>query len=200
MDDTKNSVLMPVKDYFRRNIGILAALVVMMLICTFMSDNFLTGSNLLNIFRQISTNCFIAFGMTFVILTGGIDISVGSVLAFSGTFAAYAMANWGWSMYSATIISVLICLFIGFFNGIVINKTGIAPFVVTLSTQTIVRGVASLIGNGCPIRINNAAFCQIGKGYVGNISYAIIYVLVVMLICYLTLNKTKFGRNVYSFG
>ena len=70
----------------------------------------------------------------------------------------------------------------------------------TLSTQTIVRGAASLIGNGCPIRITNDAFCQIGKGYVGNISYAIIYVLVVMLICYLALNKTKFGRNIYAFG
>jgi ribose transport system permease protein len=165
-----------------------------------MSENFLTVSNLLNVFRQISTNCFIAFGMTFVILTGGIDISVGSVLAFSGTFAAYAMANWEWSMYSATLVSLLLCLFFGFFNGIIINKTGIAPFVVTLSTQTIIRGIADLIGNGCPIRISNNAFCQIGKGYVGNISYAIIYVLIVMLICYLVLNKTKFGRKVYAFG
>ncbi|MDY3250145.1 MAG: ABC transporter permease [Candidatus Choladocola sp.] len=200
MEIIKARIWMPVRDYLKRNIGILIGLAVMMMICTFMSENFLTVSNLLNVFRQISTNCFIAFGMTFVILSGGIDISVGSVLAFSGTFAAYSMANWNWSMYAAIIVSLAICIFYGFFNGVVISMTGIAPFVVTLSTQTIIRGIANLIGNGCPIRINNPAFCKIGTGYIGNVSYAIIYVLIVMLICFLALNKTKFGRKVYAFG
>lgn len=200
MEENKNRVLLPVTDYFKRNIGILIGLAVMMMICTFMSEKFLTTSNLLNVFRQISTNCFIAFGMTFVILSGGIDISVGSVLAFSGTFAAYSMANWGWSAAMAAVVALIISLLFGFFNGIIISRTGIAPFVVTLSTQTIIRGIANLIGNGCPIRINNSAFCKIGTGYIGDVSYAIFYVLIVMLICYLALNKTKFGRKVYAFG
>lgn len=196
----KKRFITPVTDYFKRNIGILIGLVVMMVICGFLSENFFTASNLLNVFRQISTNCFIAFGMTFVILSGGIDISVGSVLAFSGTFAAYSMANWGWPAFLAAAVSLLFCIFFGFFNGIVISKTGIAPFVVTLSTQTIIKGIANLIGNGCPIRINNSAFCEIGTGYIGAVSYAIIYVLIVMLVCFLVLNKTKFGRKVYAFG
>lgn len=200
MENKNNRVLLPVTDYLKRNVGILIGLAVMMLICTFMSENFLTLSNLLNVFRQISTNCFIAFGMTFVILSGGIDISVGSVLAFSGTFAAYSMANWGWSAAGAAVVALAISLFFGFFNGLIISKTGIAPFVVTLSTQTIIRGIANLIGNGCPIRINNSSFCEIGTGYVGDVSYAIFYVLIVMLICFFVLNKTKFGRKVYAFG
>ena len=104
------SIITPVKNYFKRNLGILLALLVMMGICTIMSRNFLTGSNLLNVFRQISTNCFIAFGMAFVILTGGIDISVGSVLAFSGTFCAYAMANWGWSAVLSAIVCIVFCI------------------------------------------------------------------------------------------
>lgn len=195
-----NAVFVPVKIYLKRNIGIIVGLAVIMAITSTMSDNFLTGSNLLNILRQISTNAFLAFGMTFVILIGGIDLSVGPVVAFSGVFVAYSMANWGWSAATAVLAAVVLCILIGAFNGTIVTATNIAPFVVTLSTQTIIRGAAMLLGNGCPIRVTNEQFCKIGTSYLGPIAYPVFYMLIVMVICYILLNKTKFGRRIYALG
>lgn len=189
-----------IRDYMKRNIGIIVGLLVIMAVTSTLSDNFLTGSNLLNVLRQISTNAFLAFGMTFVILIGGIDLSVGPVVAFSGVFAAYAMANWEWSAAAAVLVSVLLCILIGAFNGAIITATSIAPFVVTLSTQTIIRGAAMLLGNGSPIRVSDEQFCVIGTSYLGPIAYPVFYMFAVMLICYLLLNKTKFGRHIYALG
>ena len=165
----------PIRDYMKRNIGIIVGLLVIMAVTSTLSDNFLTGSNLLNVLRQISTNAFLAFGMTFVILIGGIDLSVGPVVAFSGVFAAYAMANWEWSAAAAVLVSVLLCILIGAFNGAIITATSIAPFVVTLSTQTIIRGAAMLLGNGSPIRVSDEQFCVIGTSYLGPIAYPVFY-------------------------
>lgn len=189
-----------VKDYFKRNIGIIVGLFVIMGITSMLSDNFLTASNMLNVLRQISTNAFLAFGMTFVILIGGIDLSVGPVVAFSGVFVAYAMANWQWTAPVAIMAAMAICLLIGAFNGTIITTTNIAPFVVTLSTQTIIRGAAMLIGNGCPIRVTNEQYTKIGTSYLGPIAYPVFYMIIVMVICYLLLNKTKFGRRIYALG
>lgn len=200
MDKMTNVIWTPVKDYMKRNIGIIVGLLVIMGITSTLSDNFLTGSNLLNVLRQISTNAFLAFGMTFVILIGGIDLSVGPVVAFSGVFAAYAMANWEWSAVMAILVSMILCVLIGVFNGTIVTTTGIAPFVVTLSTQTIIRGAAMLLGNGCPIRVTNEQFCVIGTAYWGPIAYQVFYMFIIMLICYILLNKTKFGRHIYALG
>lgn len=189
-----------VKDYFKRNIGIIIGLLVIMGITSMLSDNFLTSSNLLNILRQISTNAFLAFGMTFVILIGGIDLSVGPVVAFSGVFVAYAMANWQWSPLAAVAAAMTLCVAIGAFNGTIVTTTNIAPFVVTLSTQTIIRGAAMLLGNGCPIRNTNEHFVKIGTSYLGPIAYPVFYMIIIMIICYLLLNKTKFGRRIYALG
>lgn len=187
-------------DYFRRNIGILIGLVAIMTIVTFMSENFLTGSNLLNIMRQISTNVFIAFGMTFVILIGGIDLSVGPLIAFSGVFSAFTLSFWGWPLWLALLVPVLLCTMVGVINGVITTTTGIAPFVVTLSTQTIFRGFAMLLANGAPIRITDETFIKFGTGYIGPVAYPIIYTIIVMFACYMLLNKTKFGRHVYALG
>jgi len=193
-------VLGPVIDYFKRNLGIIGGLLAMMIAVSFLSESFLTGSNLLNVLRQITTNTFLAFGMTFVILLGGIDLSVGSVLAFSSVFIAYSLSAWNWTLWAAIGVALFISVLIGFFNGAVTTTTGIAPFVVTLSTQTIFRGVAMLIANGSPIRITNATLIKLGTGYVGPVAYPIIYVAAIMSACYIFLNKTKFGRNVYALG
>ena len=195
-----NRTVKPGADYVRRNSGILIGLLVMVIIVSLISDNFLKTSNILNVFRQISTNAFLAFGMTFVILTGGIDLSVGSVLAFSGVFTAYALANWQLPLWVVIGVALFLSVAVGIFNGAVSAITGIAPFVVTLSTQMIFQGVAKLISNGMPIRVTEQTLVQIGTGYVGPIALPIIYTIVIMFICFLLLNKTKFGRNVYAIG
>ncbi len=203
MENTKSfgkRLMFPVHGYFKRNTGILMGLAFLVTIVSFSSEYFLTASNMWNILRQISTNAMLAFGMTFVILIGGIDLSIGPILAFSGVFAAYAMSILGWPIWAAILVSVALCTLVGTINGIVISSTGIAPFVVTLSMQQIFRGFAMLLANGAPIRIRNTDFISIGTKYLGPVALPIIYMLVIMMFCTLVLNKTIFGRHIYALG
>ena len=186
--------------WFKQNIGTLIGLAALMLLCSLMSESFLTASNMWNILRQISTNALLAFGMTFVILIGGIDLSVGPLLAFSGVFAAFAMSTWGWPSVAAIFCAILLCTLVGTLNGVIVTQTGIAPFVVTLSVQQIFRGFAMLLANGAPIRIKAQEFIKIGTTYIGPVALPVVYMFVIMLLCYLVLNRTQFGRHLYAIG
>ena len=186
--------------WFKQNIGILIGLAALMAIVSLFSESFFTASNMWNILRQISTNALLAFGMTFVILIGGIDLSVGPLLAFSGVFAAYVMGNLGWPIWAAIAGSSILCSMVGMLNGVIVTKTGIAPFVVTLSVQQIFRGFAMLLANGAPIRIRDQGFINIGTTYIGPVAFPVIYMIIIMALCYVVLNKTQFGRHIYALG
>lgn len=186
--------------WFKQNIGILIGLAALMAIVSLFSESFFTASNMCNILRQISTNALLAFGMTFVILIGGIDLSVGPLLAFSGVFAAYVMGNLGWPIWAAIAGSIILCSMVGMLNGVIVTKTGIAPFVVTLSVQQIFRGFAMLLANGAPIRIRDQGFINIGTTYIGPVAFPVIYMIIIMALCYVVLNKTQFGRHIYALG
>ena len=186
--------------WFKQNIGILIGLAALMAIVSLFSESFFTASNMWNILRQISTNALLAFGMTFVILIGGIDLSVGPLLAFSGVFAAYVMGNLGWPIWAAIAGSIILCSMVGMLNGVIVTKTGIAPFVVTLSVQQIFRGFAMLLANGAPIRIRDQGFLNIGTTYIGPVAFPVIYMIIIMALCYVVLNKTQFGRHIYALG
>ena len=186
--------------WFKQNIGILIGLAALMAIVSLFSESFFTASNMWNILRQISTNALLAFGMTFVILIGGIDLSVGPLLAFSGVFAAYVMGNLGWPIWAAIAGSIILCSMVGMLNGVIVAKTGIAPFVVTLSVQQIFRGFAMLLANGAPIRIRDQGFINIGTTYIGPVAFPVIYMIIIMALCYVVLNKTQFGRHIYALG
>ena len=186
--------------WFKQNIGILIGLAALMAIVSLFSESFFTASNMWNILRQISTNALLAFGMTFVILIGGIDLSVGPLLAFSGVFAAYVMGNLGWPIWAAIAGSIILCSMVGMLNGVIVTKPGIAPFVVTLSVQQIFRGFAMLLANGAPIRIRDQGFINIGTTYIGPVAFPVIYMIIIMALCYVVLNKTQFGRHIYALG
>ena len=186
--------------WFKQNIGILIGLAALMAIVSLFSESFFTASNMWNILRQISTNALLAFGMTFVILIGGIDLSVGPLLAFSGVFAAYVMGNLGWPIWAAIAGSIILCSMVGMLNGVIVTKTGIAPFVVTLSVQQIFRGFAMLLANGAPIRIRDQGFINIGTTYIGPVAFPVIYMIIIMALCYVVLNKPQFGRHIYALG
>ena len=186
--------------WFKQNIGILIGLAALMAIVSLFSESFFTASNMWNILRQISTNALLAFGATFVILIGGIDLSVGPLLAFSGVFAAYVMGNLGWPIWAAIAGSIILCSMVGMLNGVIVTKTGIAPFVVTLSVQQIFRGFAMLLANGAPIRIRDQGFINIGTTYIGPVAFPVIYMIIIMALCYVVLNKTQFGRHIYALG
>lgn len=178
-------------------------LVIFSIIISLMNDRFMTSSNILNILRQTSINSIIAAGMTFVIITGGIDLSVGSTLALSGAVGAFLISS-GTPPAFALIAALLVGASIGFVNGIAITKGKLQPFIVTLATMTIFRGATMVFTNGKPISAGyekGAEFLsKLGNGYFLGIPIPIIIMIVVFLIGFYILTQTTFGRYVYSLG
>jgi ribose transport system permease protein len=186
--------------YIRPKSGIIIALVVMCSILSFLSPAFLSPENLMNVLRQVSTNANLAFGMTFAIIIGGIDLSVGSVLAVSGTLASGLIALNGLPVWLSILIGLACGTAIGLFNGLVISKTGIAPFIVTLATMQIARGMAYVYTNGMPVRAFIDSFNVIGNGYLGPLPLPVLYSIVALAALAFMLYRTKFGRYVYALG
>lgn len=179
--------------------GSLIGLIILCIIISILTPSFLSVNNILNVLRQISINSILAFGLTFVIILGGIDLSIGSVLAVSGTFTCGFVAD-GMNLALALLIGLLIGLVFGTFNGFLISKIGMPSFIITLATMTIARGFAYIYTKGMPIRSQDESFNFIGNGYVGFIPFPIIILIVVLIISYLLLHKTIFGRYVYAIG
>lgn len=186
--------------YLKRNLGILMGLFLMCLALSIVSPSFLTKNNIINVLRQISSNGMLAFGMTFAIIIGGIDLSVGSVLALGGTLAAGLTVNSGIPVPYAVAAGCILGAGIGFFNGFVISRTGIPPFIVTLATMQIARGAAYVYSNGKPIRTTEPSFISIGTNSLGFIPLPVIYMIIAFIILLVLLNRTKFGRYVYALG
>ncbi|WP_081712175.1 ribose ABC transporter permease [[Clostridium] dakarense] len=181
----------------------LIGLVLLITIVSILSPSFLSSKNIFNILRQTSVNAIIAAGMTFVILTGGIDLSVGSILAISGAVCASLLAS-GQSIVVATIVAILVGAFVGFLNGFVIAKGKLQPFIATLATMTILRGLTLVFTDGKPITLgsNDLAikFGNIGGGMIFGIPTPAIIMLVVFAVCAYVLKSTKMGRYTYALG
>lgn len=173
----------------------LIALVLISIVLTFLSPDFLTLNNILNVMRQVSINALIAFGMTFVILTGGIDLSVGSILALSSVL----IAGWitaGMDPVLATLLGIGVGGVMGLINGVVIYQGRVAPFIATLATMTIFRGLALVVTDGRPVTgLHSDFFSMLGGGYVASlVPVPVIWMLVAFAVLWFVLRKTTFGR------
>ncbi|MBB5179667.1 ribose transport system permease protein [Planomicrobium koreense] len=184
-----------------QKIGPFIGLIVIVLIFSILEPGFLSMNNLLNVLRQVSFNALIAFGMTFVILTGGIDLSVGSILALTGAVSAGLIAS-GIDPIFAMLAGLLLGAILGAVNGFIIAKGKVAPFIATLATMTIYRGLTLVYTEGRPISGlgDNAAFQMLGKGYFFGIPVPVVTMLISFGILYFILKKTTFGRRVYAVG
>lgn len=182
-------------------IGPLFALVALVVAVTILNPSFLSPSNLLNLLRQVAVNGFIAFGMTFVILTGGIDLSVGSTLALSSALTAGLMAS-GVPAILAVLVGLLSGSILGALNGLLIAKGKVAPFIATLATMTIYRGITLVYTNGNPITgLGDSFFFNfIGRGYLFGIPFPVVLLFLIFLLLYILLHKTAFGRKTYAIG
>ena len=180
-------------------IGALLGLLILVITLSFSTDTFLTISNISNVVRQISINAIIAFGMTFVILVGGIDLSVGSIAAVAGLFAVYA-ANQGVNPILVILMAIASGVVLGAINGIIVTKGRIAPIVATLATMTIFRGFCYVVTNGRPIRLTDTNYAQIGNGHLFSIPIPVIILAVIFVFAAVLLGKTKFGRHIYILG
>lgn len=178
-------------------------LVIFAIIISFMNPRFLTLPNILNILRQTSINAVIAAGMTFVILTGGIDLSVGAILAFTGAVCASLLAS-DMNILFAVLITLGIGAASGLFSGIVISKGKIQPFIATLATMTILRGATLVFTKGKPITFRGSqyfdAFRSIGSGYIGGVPIPIYIMVIIFALGFYILTQTRLGRYVYALG
>lgn len=177
----------------------LLGLILLVLVICIMNPRFLQISNLRNVFTQVSVNAIIAVGMTFVILTGGIDLSVGSILAFAGAVAAMVMKTTG-NVFLAIGAALLIGLSIGAFNGVIIAKGKLQAFIATLATMTIFRGITYVFTNGIPISGLDDSFMAIGNARVLEIPYPVIITIAIFLIAIYILMETRFGRYIFAIG
>jgi len=193
----------PVQSYLKENLGIIIALLVL---CVFLAVNpltsasFLTQQNIFNILRQISSNLYLACGMTMVIILGGIDLSVGSVIALSGCIAAGCVARYDMPIVIALSAGLAIGILVGMFNGYVIAKTTIPPFITTLATMNIARGLAQIYTGGSPVRVVSSEWQFLGAGYIGPVPTPVVILAIILIITALIMNKTKIGRHIYAVG
>ncbi|MGM0420494.1 MAG: ABC transporter permease [Bacillota bacterium] len=171
----------------------------MIIVMSFLSDHFLTIPNLLNIVRQVSIMGTMAVGMTMVILSQGIDLSVGSLLAISGAITA-GMISGGSSMIVAILAGLAAGSGLGLFNGIMISKAKLPDFIVTLAMMSIARGLTLVYTGGRPISGFEPTFRFIGGGRIGRIPVPVIIFLVIIAAGYFILTRTTFGRYVYAVG
>lgn len=186
------------------------ALLVMCIALSLLSDRFLTAENSWNVMRQISVNVIISVGMTLVILTGGIDLSVGSVLAFSGAVTAVLLKfstefmdlnlYIGFTLFGALLGGIFVGTALGWFNGFTITRFKVPPFVATLAMLTIARGLTMLLTGGFPISGFSSPMALIGTGWFLEIPVPVwISAFIVFLAVVLT-NKTRLGRHIYAIG
>lgn len=183
-----------------RQYGILIVFAVICILISIVSPQFLTVSNWTIIFTQVSINALLAFGATFVIITGGIDLSIGSIVAVSSVTAAMLAHPDAYPIILPILIALLAGLLIGAFNGFVITKSNIAPFIVTLGTMTIGRGLALILSNGRPVSNLSDSFIFIGSGTFLGIPLLIIVLIFTFILCSIVLNKTILGRYIYAVG
>ena len=182
-----------------RSYGILIAFVLIVIIMTILSPVFLTVTNVLNIIRQSSVYGIMAIGMTFVILTGGIDLSVGSLLAIAGAIAAGSIKS-GMGLGLTIVLALAIGLGCGFLNGVFVTLGRITPFVVTLGMMSIARGLTLIYTKGYPISGLNPAFRFIGAGDIFDLPFPIILFILTTVVAWLILTQTRLGRYTYAIG
>ncbi|WP_411346478.1 ribose ABC transporter permease RbsC [Paenibacillus sp. WLX1005] len=186
---------------FTQKLGPLLGFIILVVIVSILNPAFLEPLNILNLLRQVAINALIAFGMTFVILTGGIDLSVGSILALSSAFVANLMLS-GMDPILAIIVGCLAGGVMGMINGLMVTKGKMAPFIATLATMTVFRGLTLVYTNGNPITGlgDSMAFQLFGRGYFLGIPVPAITMIIAFAILWVILHKTAFGRKTYAIG
>ena len=182
-----------------RRAGTLAGLILLGALLSFLSPFFLTASNLLNVMEQTTINAVIAVGMTCVILTAGIDLSVGSIVALAGVVMASRLQA-GWPLGAAILAGLGIGALCGFVSGLLITKGRLPPFIATLGMMSVARGAALVFTDGRPISGFDESLRWLSTGRLAGIPVPVVLTVVLYLAASVVLNRTRFGRYVYAIG
>ncbi len=200
LDIKKEDIPSIVLNYFKRNIPLIG-LIVIVIMLMILSPSFLTKYNIISVLRQGSINGLLAFGVTIVIISGGIDLSVGSTLAFTGMIFAKAIVD-GIPAPIAFVIALIAGAIIGAINGVLISRGKLQPFIATLGSMMVFRGLTLYISNGVPVsRLGDTGFAAwIGRGYFLGIPIPAIMLIIITIAFAFFLSKTVFGKRIYAIG
>jgi ribose transport system permease protein len=182
-----------------QSLGMGVVLLALCIIMAIFAPHFFTFLNIINVARQVSINAILAAGMTFVILTGGIDLSVGSALAVAGVFSVWLTTK-GVPDVFAVLAGVVTGGLCGMLNGVLISRFKLSPFIVTLGALTYLRGVAYVTTGAYPLIKSDLGFAFLGEGSVGFLPWPVIIAVIVFFIGYIVLKRTVFGRRIYAIG
>jgi ribose transport system permease protein len=183
-----------------RELNVLTALIVVAALISFSTPYFLTTDNLMGVFRSFSLIAIMSIGMVMVIITGGIDLSVGSVMGLASLVTALGFDS-GLSMPVCILGGLVTGLLFGLFNGLLITAVRLPPLIATLGSLSIGRGLMYIITHGVPLTPDTPdAFATIGQGYVGFVPVPVVVMMVMMVIFSLLMRRTRFGRHVYATG
>ncbi|OOY12429.1 ribose ABC transporter permease [Thioclava marina] len=183
-----------------REFNVLIALILMGLLISLFTPYFLTVSNLMGVSRAFSLTAIMSIGMVMVIITGGIDLSVGSAMGLAGLITALCF-DAGYSQYAAVAAGLGVGLAFGLTNGLLITAIGLPPFIATLGTLSIGRGLMYMITHGVPLTPQTPeSFSVLGQGYVGPVPVPVVILLVLTVIFTIIMTRTRFGRHVYATG
>lgn len=179
--------------------GVALILIVLSLILTIATDTFLSQTNLFSVMRAFSYIAIIAIGQTMVIISGGVDLSVGSLYGFGGLIGTLAMSTWGLPIPIAFLVGLLVGAAFGFLNGVLITRVGMPPFIATLGMLSVVRGLSYAVTSGYPVR-TPSEYNVFGQGYLGPVPLPVIYLVVLAVFFSFFLKKTVIGRRIYAIG
>ncbi|HJB46245.1 MAG TPA: ABC transporter permease [Candidatus Mediterraneibacter surreyensis] len=186
---------------FLKKTAILWVMIALIIVMSLISPTFLTSTNLINVVKQASITTIIGVGMTFVLVTGGIDLSVGSIMAFAGTLAAsMAVADKNLPIIVSILTGMAIGTLCGLINGIGVAYIGFPPFIMTLGMMTIARGIPLVYTNGTPIFGLSDSFNALANSRILGIPTLVYYMVVICIVGYIILSKTVLGRRIYGIG
>ncbi len=188
-----------VKQYFSQYGAQSVFLILIFLILTFATSTFFTKMNLINVPRQVSTNMYVSCALTMVLIAGGIDLSTGSVMALAGMVSSY-MSLAGCPFLICAIVGLLCGTAIGLINGFIISHTSLPPFIVTYCMQSILRGMVYVITTAGTLRLTDPAFIEFGGGSLGFVPWPVVYMIIVIILSWYILARTKLGRHIYAVG
>lgn len=199
--EIKTNKLSEIKGFFNfKESGILLALIIMCIALSLATPNFLNQYNLGIVVRQASFVALVALGQTLVLITGGIDLSVGSVAGLSSILGAIIMTSTPINPYLAALIAILLGMIFGIINGVFISKIGLNPFIVTLATGEAFAGIILVITRGYPVLGIPPSFRYLGQGMVGPVPVPVVILILIAIVLAYILKNTPFGRYIYAIG
>lgn len=186
--------------FIKNNMTVILSLIILLFIGSQVTTTFLGSKNIINIMGQLSTNMLLTYSLTLVIISGGIDLSVGPMVASSGIILLIALNN-GIPFIFSLLLVIFYGISMGAMNGLIITKFNLAPFIVTLSTSFIIRGIGLVITDGTTLTVGNDFLYKIGQEKLFDIfPYSFIVVMIATIFMFLLLNYTKLGTHIYAIG